>query len=95
MAQADAAPSSTSSTALPSLHRADYGLKSADAPTKQPAHLPPRGLRRAHMPAPATRNGPLAAYVMLTLASLFWAGNFVMGRWSAEHVPPLALSCLR
>ena len=47
------------------------------------------------MPAPATRNGPLAAYVMLTLAPLFWAGNFVMGRWSAEHVPPLALSCLR
>ena len=32
---------------------------------------------------------------MLTLASLFWAGNIVLARYVAGHVPPLTLSCIR
>ncbi len=35
------------------------------------------------------------AYLMLTLTPLFWAGNFVMGRWAAGHVPPFALASMR
>ncbi|WP_316159074.1 MULTISPECIES: DMT family transporter [unclassified Bradyrhizobium] len=34
-------------------------------------------------------------YVLLTLASLFWAGNIVLARYVAGHVPPLTLSCIR
>jgi drug/metabolite transporter (DMT)-like permease len=34
-------------------------------------------------------------YLLLTLASLFWAGNIVLARHVAGHVPPLTLSCLR
>lgn len=44
--------------------------------------------------------GPLAwffssAYLMLTLTPLFWAGNFIMGRWVAGEVPPFALGGMR
>jgi drug/metabolite transporter (DMT)-like permease len=34
-------------------------------------------------------------YLLLVLASLFWAGNIVLARHVAGHVPPLTLSCLR
>jgi drug/metabolite transporter (DMT)-like permease len=34
-------------------------------------------------------------YLLLSLASLFWAGNIVLGRYVAGHVPPLTLSCVR
>ena len=34
-------------------------------------------------------------YLLLTLTSLFWAGNIVLGRYAAGHVPPLALSFVR
>ncbi len=34
-------------------------------------------------------------YLLLSLTSLFWAGNIVLGRYVAGHVPPLTLSCLR
>jgi drug/metabolite transporter (DMT)-like permease len=34
-------------------------------------------------------------YLLLSLASLFWAGNIVLGRHVAGHVPPLTLSCIR
>jgi drug/metabolite transporter (DMT)-like permease len=34
-------------------------------------------------------------YLMLSLTSLFWAGNVVLGRHVAGHVPPLTLSCVR
>jgi drug/metabolite transporter (DMT)-like permease len=50
-------------------------------------------------PAPSTldpvrwlNNQP---YLLLTLTSLFWAGNIVLARHVAGHVPPLTLSCLR
>jgi drug/metabolite transporter (DMT)-like permease len=34
-------------------------------------------------------------YLLLTLASLFWAGNVVLARYVAGHVPPLTLTCVR
>ncbi|RYX93908.1 MAG: DMT family transporter [Bradyrhizobiaceae bacterium] len=34
-------------------------------------------------------------YLLLSLTSLFWAGNIVVGRYVAGHVPPLTLSCVR
>src|SRR6266850_1737428 len=34
-------------------------------------------------------------YLLLSLTSLFWAGNIVLGRYVAGHVPPLTLSCVR
>jgi drug/metabolite transporter (DMT)-like permease len=33
--------------------------------------------------------------LLLALASLFWAGNIVLARHVAGHVPPLTLSCVR
>ncbi|WP_371347530.1 DMT family transporter [Ancylobacter sp. IITR112] len=36
-----------------------------------------------------------APYLLLTLVSLFWAGNIVMGRHVAGHVPPVTLAWLR
>ena len=34
-------------------------------------------------------------YLLLSLAALFWAGNIVLGRYVAGHMPPMTLSCLR
>jgi drug/metabolite transporter (DMT)-like permease len=34
-------------------------------------------------------------YLLLSLTSLFWAGNIVLGRYAAGHVPPIALSFIR
>src|SRR6478752_2350813 len=31
-------------------------------------------------------------YLLLSLTSLFWAGNIVLGRYVAGHVPPMTLS---
>jgi drug/metabolite transporter (DMT)-like permease len=35
------------------------------------------------------------AYLLLTLTTLFWAGNHTVGRWAAGHVPPVTLAFLR
>ena len=35
------------------------------------------------------------AYLLLVLTTLFWAGNFTIGRWAAGHVPPVTLAFLR
>lgn len=35
------------------------------------------------------------AYVLLTLTSLLWGGNTVLGRYIAGHVPPIALAQVR
>ena len=53
----------------------------------QPAPAPP-----ALDPVRWLNNQP---YILLTLTSLFWAGNIVLARYVAGHVPPLTLSCLR
>ncbi|RJF64408.1 DMT family transporter [Rhodopseudomonas palustris] len=34
-------------------------------------------------------------YLLLSLSSLFWAGNIVLGRAVAGHIPPATLSCVR
>jgi drug/metabolite transporter (DMT)-like permease len=34
-------------------------------------------------------------YLLLTLTSLFWAGNSVIGRFAAGHITPITLSFLR
>jgi len=34
-------------------------------------------------------------YLLLSLTSLFWAGNTVLGRFIAGHVPPVTLACVR
>ena len=34
-------------------------------------------------------------YLLLSLTSLFWAGNTVLGRFIAGHVPPITLSFIR
>ena len=34
-------------------------------------------------------------YLLLSLSSLFWAGNIVLARYVAAHVPPMTLSCVR
>jgi drug/metabolite transporter (DMT)-like permease len=52
------------------------------------------------MPNPAPAPGPVSwlnhqPYLLLSLTSLFWAGNIVLARYVAGHVPPLTLSCLR
>lgn len=35
------------------------------------------------------------AYLLLSLASLFWAGNQIIGRAAAGLIPPILLGCLR
>jgi drug/metabolite transporter (DMT)-like permease len=58
---------------------------------------------------PQTSSGPMSStpprsllgwfanqpYLLLSLTSLFWAGNIVLGRYVAGHVPPVTLSCVR
>jgi drug/metabolite transporter (DMT)-like permease len=51
-------------------------------PAESPLHSPLRWLN----------NQP---YLLLSLTSLFWAGNIVLARYVAGHVPPLTLSCIR
>ena len=34
-------------------------------------------------------------YLLLSLTSLFWAGNIVIGRFASGHVPPVALTWFR
>lgn len=35
------------------------------------------------------------AYLLLALTMLFWAGNYTIGRWAADKVPPVTLAFLR
>jgi drug/metabolite transporter (DMT)-like permease len=65
-------------------HKLRTSLGSAIPPlsAESPLHAPLRWL-----------NGQ--PYLLLALASLFWAGNIVLARYVAGHVPPLTLSCIR
>jgi drug/metabolite transporter (DMT)-like permease len=54
------------------------------------------------MTAPDLPRGPSLShriseqpYLLLTLTSLFWAGNSVIGRFAAGHITPITLSFLR
>src|SRR5690349_13071337 len=49
---------------------------------------------------PLTHGSPRAwlmnrPYLLLSLTSLFWAGNVVVGRFIAGQIPPITLSLLR
>jgi drug/metabolite transporter (DMT)-like permease len=51
-------------------------------------------------PAPAPALDPVRwlnnqPYLLLSLTSLFWAGNIVLARYVGGHVPPMTLSCVR
>ena len=46
----------------------------------------------ATSPAGWLNNQP---YLLLSLASLFWAGNIVLARHVGHHVPPLTLTTIR
>jgi drug/metabolite transporter (DMT)-like permease len=55
---------------------------------------------RIALPAEPKHHSPLRwlnnqPYLLLSLTSLFWAGNIVLARYVAGHVPPLTLSCVR
>jgi len=50
------------------------------------------GASKHHSPLSWLNNQP---YLLLGLTSLFWAGNIVLARYVAGHVPPLTLSCIR
>jgi len=34
-------------------------------------------------------------YLLLSITALFWAGNAIVGRLAAGHIPPVTLSFLR
>lgn len=55
-------------------------------PARSPSPAQPRSLLRW------LNNQP---YILLSLTSLFWAGNIVLGRYVAGQVPPMAVSCIR
>ncbi|MGE4372399.1 MAG: DMT family transporter [Xanthobacter sp.] len=47
-------------------------------------------------PAPRSLRGLFdAPYLLLSLTALLWAGNLVLGRYVAGHVPPVTLALLR
>ncbi|HVF64777.1 MAG TPA: DMT family transporter [Casimicrobiaceae bacterium] len=46
-------------------------------------------------PIDATRSSKALACVALALASLFWAGNYIVGRGLHDAIPPLALTFFR
>src|SRR5262249_9677128 len=55
---------------------------------------------RAALPTEQKHHSPLGwiwhqPYLLLSLTSLFWAGNIVLMRYVAGHVPPITLSCIR
>jgi drug/metabolite transporter (DMT)-like permease len=47
------------------------------------------------MTAPRHRHLPVPPALLLALAQLIWAGNFVLGRAVSAHIPPVALSFWR
>ena len=54
---------------------------------------------RIALPAEPKHHSPLRwlnnqPYLLLSLTSLFWAGNIVLARYVAGHVPPMTLSCI-
>ena len=46
-------------------------------------------------PAPSSARAAVPAYLLLALAVLCWAGNFVIGRWLRFSAPPVALTFWR
>jgi drug/metabolite transporter (DMT)-like permease len=64
----------------------------ASGPSSDPAHLA-HDLDRARTGASAR---PFReAYLLLSLTSLFWSGNVVIGRYIAGYIPPITVSVIR
>jgi len=42
-----------------------------------------------------TRPTALEAMALLALTMFLWAGNHVLGRWAADHIPPMTLAFFR
>ncbi len=58
-----------------------------------PAH-PARGFD--HGPRSRSGAAPVSeAYLLLSLTSLFWSGNVVIGRYIAGYIPPITVSVIR
>jgi drug/metabolite transporter (DMT)-like permease len=72
-----------------------------DEPARQGFRYTPRGRIRPpecdRGDAPHTLSVPsrISPYLLVTLAPLFWAGNFVLGRALSHAIPPMALSFWR
>jgi drug/metabolite transporter (DMT)-like permease len=52
------------------------------------------------MTAPTPQTSPTQwlwnqPYLLLSLTSLFWAGNMVLGRYVSGHIPPVTMACVR
>ena len=41
------------------------------------------------------RHVPAHPYLLLVLATLFWSGNFVLGRAVSAHIPPIGMAFWR
>ncbi|TXN06485.1 DMT family transporter, partial [Methylobacterium sp. WL103] len=62
------------------------------APVRRCAAVSSAAAERPPIPAPVRT---AAAYPLLTLTALLWAGNAVAGRWAPGHVSPQAITSLR
>lgn len=47
------------------------------------------------MTPPLRRHIPAHPYLLLSLATLFWSGNFVLGRAVSSHIPPIGMAFWR
>ncbi len=72
-------------------------LRRAASPFTQPRQPPPRMTIAARPPTSASLWSRLAQqpYLLLTLTSVFWAGNSVLGRFVAGQFPPVTLALAR
>jgi drug/metabolite transporter (DMT)-like permease len=67
-----------------------HGLVAADISSTYAPTLPAKS--RHQSPLSWLNNQP---YLLLSLTSLFWASNIVLGRYVAGHIPPMTLACIR
>ncbi len=57
---------------------------------------PPTSAEPPHSPPVSFFSAAFSnAYLLMALTALFWAGNTVLGRGVAGHIPPISLACLR
>jgi drug/metabolite transporter (DMT)-like permease len=71
-------------------HRKMSGSQASD-PGRDPVHMHDRDRSQIRIGARQYRE----AYLLLSLTSLFWSANVVIGRSIAEYVPPITASVLR
>src|SRR5215472_8889579 len=72
------------------------------AAARRDSSLPRNQSTGRTMPAiPNTKSGRVGRwlydqpYLLLSLTSLFWAGNTVLGRFVVGHIPPMTLAFVR